>query len=198
MLASFVPVAALLTLVPGAATVLVIRRAALSGRRAAFATTVGNEIGVLVWAVSAGLGLAAVVAASATLFDVIKLLGAAVLIVLGLRALLRGSDVTAPSPAAPDRSALRAGMLTSLANPKLAVFYVALFPQFVPRGDSILLASFAMGALLVVLDLVWYSALAALVARAAERFVARWLRRAERLCGTVLVGLGVRLALEQR
>lgn len=198
MLASFVPVAALLTLVPGAATVLVIRRAALSGRRAAFATTVGNEIGVLVWAVSAGLGLAAVVAASATLFDVIKLLGAAVLIVLGLRALLRGSDVTAPSPAARDRSALRAGVLTSLANPKLAVFYVALFPQFVPRGDSILLASFAMGALLVVLDLVWYSALAALVARAAERFVARWLRRAERLCGTVLVGLGVRLALEQR
>lgn len=198
MLASFVPVAALLTLVPGAATVLVIRRAALSGRRAAFATTVGNEIGVLVWAVSAGLGLAAVVAASATLFNVIKLLGAAVLIVLGLRALLRGSDVTAPSAAAQDRSALRAGVLTSLANPKLAVFYVALFPQFVPRGDSILLASCAMGVLLVLLDLIWYSALAALVARAAERFVARWLRRAERLCGTVLVGLGVRLALEQR
>ena len=198
MLASFVPVAALLTLVPGAATVLVIRRAALSGRRAAFATTVGNEIGVLVWAVSAGLGLAAVVAASATLFNVIKLLGAAVLIVLGLRALLRGLDVTAPSAAAQDRSALRAGVLTSLANPKLAVFYVALFPQFVPRGDSILLASCAMGVLLVLLDLIWYSALAALVARAAERFVARWLRRAERLCGTVLVGLGVRLALEQR
>jgi threonine/homoserine/homoserine lactone efflux protein len=198
MLASFVPVAALLTLVPGAATVLVIRRAALSGRRAAFATTVGNEIGVLVWAISAGLGLAAVVAASATLFDVIKLLGAAVLIVLGVRALLHGSEMTAPSAADQDRSALRAGVLTSLANPKLAVFYVALFPQFVPRGNSILLASCAMGVLLVVLDLVWYSALAALVARAAERFIARWLRRAERLCGTVLVGLGVRLALEQR
>ncbi len=56
----------------------------------------------------------------------------------------------------------------------------------------------AMGVLLVVLDLIWYSALAALVARATHRFVARWLRRAERLCGTVLVGLGVRLALEQR
>jgi threonine/homoserine/homoserine lactone efflux protein len=198
MLASFVPVAALLTLVPGASTVLIVRRAAVSGRRAAFAATVGNEIGVLVWAVSAGLGLAAVVAASATLFDVIKLLGAAVLIVLGLRALLHGSEVRPPSPATQSRTALRAGVLTSLANPKLAVFYVALFPQFVPRGDSILLASFAMGILLVVLDLIWYSALAALVARAAERFLARWLRRAERLCGTVLVALGIRLALEQR
>jgi threonine/homoserine/homoserine lactone efflux protein len=96
------------------------------------------------------------------------------------------------------RPAFRDGLVTAIANPKLAAFYVALFPQFVPRGSSIFLASVFMGALLVLLDLAWYSALAALVARAASTFLQRWLRRAERLCGAVLVGLGIRLALEQR
>lgn len=162
-------------------------------------TVVGNEIGVLVWAVSAGLGLAAVVAASAVLFTVIKLIGAAVLIAMGIRAFVRGSGAPhAPGAPVRGRAALRDGAVTSLANPKLAVFYVALFPQFVPRGHSILVSACAMGLLLVVLDLIWYSALATLVARAAASFLQRWLRRAERLCGLVLVGLGVRLVLEQR
>jgi threonine/homoserine/homoserine lactone efflux protein len=198
MLVAFLPVGLLLSLAPGVATILVIRRAAVSGRRAALMTTVGNEIGVLVWAVSAGLGLAAVVAASAALFTVIKLVGAAVLIVMGVRALLQGSEPSSPAPVGRGGSPLRDGVITSIANPKLAVFYVALFPQFLPHGDSILLASCAMGLLLVVIDLVWYSVLATLVARAASKFLARWLRRAERLCGSVLIGLGVRLALEQR
>jgi threonine/homoserine/homoserine lactone efflux protein len=197
MLVGFLPVAALLTVTPGVATVLVVRRAAVSGRRAAFMTTVGNEIGVLLWALSAGLGLAAVVAASATLFLAIKLVGAAVLIAMGLRALLHGSDPQELTSKLPGRSPLRDGAITAVANPKLAVFYVALFPQFVPHGDSILLASCAMGVLLVVLDFIWYSVLAAFVARAAAKFLQRWLRRAERLCGVALVGLGVRLALEQ-
>jgi threonine/homoserine/homoserine lactone efflux protein len=200
MLAGFLPVAALLTITPGVATVLVIRRAAVSGRRAAFLTTVGNEIGVLLWALSAGLGLAAVVAASAALFTAVKLVGAAVLIAMGIRALVRGSDPPEPGDATParPRSPLRDGAVTAIANPKLAVFYVALFPQFVPHHVSILLASCAMGVLLVVLDFIWYSVLATLVAHAAATFLKRWLRRAERICGVALVGLGIRLALEQR
>jgi threonine/homoserine/homoserine lactone efflux protein len=199
MLVAFLPVAALLTITPGVTTVLVIRRAALSGRRAALATTVGNEVGVLVWALAAGLGLATVVATSAVLFTFVKLAGAAVLIVLGLRALFGRTPAADHAPPLPNhRSAFRDGMVTAIANPKLAAFYVALFPQFVPHGASILLASCVMGVLLVTLDLVWYSVLAAMVARATSTFVRRWLRRAERVCGVVLVGLGVRLALEQR
>jgi threonine/homoserine/homoserine lactone efflux protein len=201
VLISFLPIAAVLTVTPGVSTVLVIRRAAVSGRRSAFATTLGNEVGVLLWAVAAGLGLAAVVAASAILFTAIKLAGAAVLIVLGVRALVRRSSApveVAPPGGVSHRPAFRDGLVTAIANPKLAAFYVALFPQFVPRGSSIFLASVFMGGLLVLLDLVWYSALAALVARAASTFLQRWLRRAERLCGAVLVGLGIRLALEQR
>jgi threonine/homoserine/homoserine lactone efflux protein len=201
MLVAFLPVAALLTIAPGVSTVLVIRRAAVSGRLAAFETTLGNEVGVLAWAVCAGLGLAAIVATSAVLFTAIKLTGAAILVVLGLRALL---DRTPPEEIAARvgdssrRSAFRDGLVTAIANPKLAAFYVALFPQFVPHGSSIFAASVLMGVLLVALDLVWYSVLAALVARAAQTFLRRWLRRAERLCGVVLVVLGVRLALETR
>jgi threonine/homoserine/homoserine lactone efflux protein len=201
MLAAFLPVAALLTLAPGVTIVLVIRRAAVSGRRAAFATTLGNEVGVLVWALCAGLGLAAIVAASAALFTAIKLAGAVVLVVLGLRALLDRTPPESRAPRAAESShapAFRDGLVTAIANPKLAAFYVALFPQFVPHGASIFAASCLMGLLLVVLDLMWYSALAALVARAASSFLQRWLRRAERLCGVVLIALGIRLALEQR
>jgi threonine/homoserine/homoserine lactone efflux protein len=197
MVIAFAPIAALLTVTPGVATVLVVRRAAVSGRRAAFATTVGNEVGVIVWSVAAGLGLAAIVAASAAVFETVKLAGAAALIALGVAALLRRSP-----PQELRRvhagGAFRDGIVTAVANPKLVAFYVALFPQFVPSGVSILAASCVMGALLVLLDLVWYSLIAALVARAADAFLRRWARRAERLCGAALVTLGLRLAYEQR
>jgi threonine/homoserine/homoserine lactone efflux protein len=89
--------------------------------------------------------------------------------------------------------------MTSIANPKLAVFFMALFPQFVPDDEPVLVAAITMAAVIVVLDLAWYSTLAALVARATGAFLrGGWLRRAERLCGGVLVGLGLRLALEER
>lgn len=198
MLAAFLPIAALLTVTPGVATALVIRRAAVAGRRAALATTIGNEAGVLLWAVAAGLGLAAALAASEPVFMAVKLIGAATLIALGIRALLGNPERPQLRRDTHDRAAFRDGLLTAVANPKLAAFYVALFPQFVPQGTSIFTASCAMGVLLVVLDLMWYSLIAALVARAAASFFERWLRRAEQLCGAALVGLGVRLAYEHR
>lgn len=201
-LLTFVPVAALLSITPGAATALVVRNAARGGRRHAFFTTSGNSIGVLAWACFAAIGIAAAVAASAAVFDAVKLAGAAVLVVIGLRSLLsRGAGVTARSGSvnASEGAAFREGLLTSLANPKLAVFFVALFPQFIPRGAAVLPSALAMAAVIVAVDLVWYSALALLVARARKAFVdGGWARRVERLTGAVLVGLGIRLALERR
>jgi threonine/homoserine/homoserine lactone efflux protein len=199
-LAAFVPVAALLTLAPGPATALVVRSAVVGGRRRALLTTIGNSLGVLAWGLFAALGIAALVATSAEAFTVVKLAGAVALIVLGIQSLRRGRD---PAPAPPARAplgtAMRDGLVTSLANPKLAFFYVALFPQFVPDGAPVLPSALAMAAMVVAFDLVWYSALAYLVARARRAFVeGPWLRRAERLTGAVLVGLGVRLALERR
>jgi threonine/homoserine/homoserine lactone efflux protein len=200
-LLTFIPVAALLTITPGAATALVVRNAARGGRRQAFFTTSGNSLGVLAWGCFAAVGIAAVVATSAAVFDAVKLAGAVVLIVIGLRSIRShpGEDATAAAVVPSDRTALRSGLLTSLANPKLAVFFVALFPQFIPRGAAVLPCALAMVGLIVALDLVWYSLLAFLVARAKPAFVAGgWGRRIERLTGGVLIGLGIRLALERR
>ena len=194
----FLPVAALLTVTPGVATALVIRSAARGGRREAVMVTLGNSLGVLAWAAFAAVGIAAVVAASAEAFTVIKLAGAVVLVVIGIQSLLgRRDELPAAEPAA--RAPLRDGFLTSLANPKLAVFFAALFPQFVPEGMPFVPAAMAMAGLIVTLDLVWYSTLAWGVARARRAFAeGPWLARAERLTGGVLVGLGFRLAFERR
>jgi threonine/homoserine/homoserine lactone efflux protein len=197
-LVAFAPVAVLLTVTPGAATALVVRSAATGGQSRALATTIGNSLGVLSWGLFAAMGIAAVVATSAEAFTAVKLVGAAVLVVLGLQS-LRGRRGAAPRPEPARGAPLRDGLITSLANPKLAVFFVALFPQFVPDGAPVLPCALLMAAMVVSFDLVWYSALAYLVARARRAFVdGPWLARAERLTGAVLVGLGVRLAFERR
>jgi threonine/homoserine/homoserine lactone efflux protein len=201
-LLTFILVAVLLSITPGAATALVVRNAARGGRRHAFFTTSGNSIGVLAWGCFAAIGIAAVVATSAAVFDSVKLAGAAVLIVIGLRSLLRGGHAADAHPgdvALQGRAALREGLITSLANPKLAVFFVALFPQFIPPGAPVLPSALAMALVIVAVDLLWYSTLALLVARARNAFVAGgWGRRFERLTGAVLIGLGIRLAFERR
>jgi threonine/homoserine/homoserine lactone efflux protein len=197
-LVAFAPVAALLTVTPGAATALVVRSAATGGQRRALATTVGNSLGVLAWGCFAALGVAAVVATSAEAFTAVKLVGAVVLVVLGLQS-LRGPREHGARPAPARGAPLRDGLVTSLANPKLAVFFVALFPQFVPAGAPALPSALLMAAMIVSFDLVWYSVLAYLVARARRAFVeGPWLARAQRLTGAVLVGLGARLAFERR
>jgi threonine/homoserine/homoserine lactone efflux protein len=95
--------------------------------------------------------------------------------------------------------AFRDGIVTCMANPKLAIFFIALFPQFIPSGDPVLPMALAMSALIVALDLVWYSTLALAVTRAKGRFVtSRWPARFERLTASVMIGLGLRLAVESR
>ena len=196
MVLAFLPVAALLTITPGVATALVVRSAVTDGRGAALRTTVGNEIGVFAWALLAAIGVAAVVAASVEAFTIIKLAGAVVLVVMGIQAILAGRHETVVPKR---RSSTRDGLVTAIANPKLAVFFVALFPQFVPDGQPVLPAALVMATMLVILDLVWYSVLALIVTRAKQAFVeGPWMKRVERFTGAVLVGLGVRLAFETR
>jgi threonine/homoserine/homoserine lactone efflux protein len=203
-LLTFAPVAALLTITPGATTALVVRSASRGGRRQAFFTTARNSLGVLTWAVFAAVGIAAAVAASTEAFTAVKLAGAALLLAMGVLS-LRGRPADGYEPderpvrrPRSDWAGLRAGLLTSLANPKLAVFFVALFPQFVPHGAPVLPAALVMAGVIVAFDLVWYSALALVVHRAKRAFAGgRWNRRVERLTGAVLVALGVRLALER-
>jgi threonine/homoserine/homoserine lactone efflux protein len=200
MVWAFVPVAIVVTLTPGAATAMIVRNALRGGSRAGVLTIAGNSIGVVAWALLSVLGISALVAASEAAFVALKVTGAVVLVWMGVQSLRRSragaaAEATEPQPARP----LRDGLITSLANPKLAVFFAALFPQFVPDGASVLWSALLMAAMIVAFDLVWYSALAYLVARARRAFVeGPWLARAERVTGAVLVGLGVRLALERR
>lgn len=191
---AFLPVAALLTLTPGVSMALVVRSAATGGSRAALAVIVGNSVSILTWAVLAAVGVAAVVAASAEAYTAVKLVGAVVLVVLGLQALLhRSEERELPTT----RGNFRDGVITGVSNPKLGVFFAALFPQFVPDGVALLPAALAMAATLIACDLVVYSALAWLVARARRAFVeGGWTDRVERLTGAVLIGLGVRVVAE--
>jgi threonine/homoserine/homoserine lactone efflux protein len=193
---AFVPIAALLTLTPGPATATVVR-SAIRGRRLALMSALGNSAGVFTWAMLSALGISALVAASEAAFLVLKLVGGATLIYLGIKSLFGEGQLA--KPRARHRTAFRDGLATGLANPKLAVFFVALFPQFVPESSSVLPAALGMAVLVVAFDLVWFSLLAVAVDRTRRALVGSALaRRIERLVGAVLVGLGVRVALEQR
>jgi threonine/homoserine/homoserine lactone efflux protein len=202
---AFLPIAALVTITPGPATALILRSALRGGVPAGLATIAANSLGVLVWGALSVLGISALVAASEVAFAVLKGIGALVLVALGLQALCRARrGVAVPElggerrELAP-RAAFRDGLLTSLANPKLAVFFVALFPQFVPEGASVLPATLLMAATIVALDLAWYGGLVALVVRTRRAIVGSrlgtWL---ERVTGGVLVALGLRVALDAR
>ena len=191
-------VAVLVTLTPGPATATVVRSALRGGRRDAFRTTLGNSVGVLFWGCASAVGISALVAASEVAFTALRAGGAIVLVWLGIQSFRHARRDLAP-PVPRSRKAFRDGLVTSLANPKLAVFFVALFPQFIPKGDSVLPTALGMAALIVALDLVWYSivAFAVTLARGAVA-ESRWPARLERLTGSVLVGLGLRLAIDAR
>jgi threonine/homoserine/homoserine lactone efflux protein len=194
---TFLPIAVLLTIAPGPATAMVVRNALRAGWRPAVLTVAGNELGVVVWALLSVLGISALVAASEVAYVTLKRVGACVLIWIGVQSLRRSGE---PVEARPSSSRpFRDGVVTSLSNPKLAVFFVALFPQFIDAGAPVLPATLLMAAMLAIFDFAWYTALAVMVSRARQSFVrsgvGRWV---ERTTGAILIALGVRVAIEQR
>jgi RhtB (resistance to homoserine/threonine) family protein len=198
----FLSVIALLTISPGADMAVVARSAFAGGRGAAFATTLGVLAGCAVWAVASALGVAAVLAASEVAYDALRLVGAAYLVWLGVQSLMaarRGHAQPLATAGARSSSPFRQGLLTNLFNPKIAVFYSTFLPQFIGPGDPVLLLSLALAGVHILLGLVWLSLYAWALDRAAARFRGSRVRRAiEAVTGTVLVALGLRLALERR
>ena len=192
---------------PGPAIVLILQRAGAHGFRAAVPTVLGLELGLFVWALAAGTGMAALVAASETAFLVLRVAGAIFLAYLGVRAIrsgwrLRGRDDTDPLPRVEPPKGHRAfaeGLLVQLANPKAAVFLFAFYPQFVPADGPVLAATVALGLIQVSFETVLYLALAAVVGRAAAWFSrTRVRRRLDYASGVVLLALGARVALTAR
>jgi threonine/homoserine/homoserine lactone efflux protein len=204
-LPAFVLAVLLISASPGPAMALIFRRAALRGLRGAVPTVLGLELGLYLWALFAGAGLAALVAASEIAYLVLRVVGAAVLLVLGIRALRAAwqdrrspAEPLSPPPAAGRRrwwGAFTEGVVVQLANPKAAVFMIAFYPQFVPADGAVFATTALLGLLQITLETGLYLALAAGVARAGSWFRRpRIRRRLEAVSGTVLVGLGLRVA----
>lgn len=185
---------------PGPDFLVVLRSVLSGGRRAGMACAVGIACGLLVWAGVTSVGIAGLLAASAVAFTVVKLVGAAYLVYLGVRALLaarRGAYTQEPEPtkARSTGGAFAAGLLTNLLNPKVAVFFLALWPQFLPTHatvlDTTVLAGVAAGTALL-----WYLVFANIVTVLRRFLTAAKVRRAiDAVMGTLLVGIGVRIAV---
>ncbi|MEU9268197.1 LysE family translocator [Streptomyces sp. NPDC048251] len=190
---------------PGPSTVLIVKQS-LRSRRAGFLTVLGNETGVFVRGLVAAFGLTALLTASQVAYDVLRVVGAVVLVWFGVQA-LRQARTTEEDGAPVDdgregveqsgRASCRSGLLLNPANPKAAVFALSFLPQFVPQGAPHLPAMVGLAALWAVYEIgyyglyVWFVArMKALLSRAGAR------RRLEQVSGGVLLLLGLRMALD--
>ncbi len=194
---------------PGPAMALIFRRAALRGMSGAVPTVLGLELGLYCWALFAGVGFAALVAASEVAYLVLRVVGAAVLLYLGFRAFRAAwlerkapqADVAPPAGPGGRRwwGAFGEGVVVQLANPKAAVFMIAFYPQFVPAEGPVFVTTALLGLLQITLETVLYLGLAAGVARAGGWFRRpRIRRRLDVVSGSVLVSLGLRVAVSSR
>ena len=206
VLPAFLLACVVLAALPGPATALFLHRTIRDGRSAGVAAVAGNELGQFCWTVAGGAGPSALLVANAVLFDAMHLIGAAVLIALGVQAIrARGQETeTEVASLAPVRgrgpaAAFRASLLSIAANPKAAVFAISFFPQFLPRHGPLLGIVLALAAIQVTLDTVWCLGIVLLADRARpllQRVAIR--RRIERVLGAVLVALGIELAIDTR
>ena len=198
-----------LALLPGPAIAMVLHRAVRDGRSAGVAAVAGNEIGTFVWAFAAGAGLTALLQANRLLFEALHIVGAVVLVYLGVSAWRNarrpdpgnfgaGPIGRLPSGRSP-MAAFRASLVSIAANPKAAVFAFSFFPQFLPKQGSVLATTTALAGIQVLIDSAYFVAVILLAVR-----IRPWLsraavrRRLERALGAVLIALGVQLAVEAR
>lgn len=187
---------------PGPDFVIVIRNAAVSGRRAGIASAAGVALGIFVWSLVTAVGIAGLLAASAIAYTVVKLVGALYLAYLGIRALLaaRRGDYELESGTGPKehglRVAFRQGLVNNLLNPKAAVFFIALVPQFLP-ADPTPLSAVELGVVCTAVNFCWFVTLAIGIGALRHVFTRQRVRRAiDAAMGTLMVALGIRIAVQ--
>jgi threonine/homoserine/homoserine lactone efflux protein len=199
-LAAFFGVAIVVIVTPGQDTALTIRNALAGGRRSGIATAFGVATGQAAWTLATSLGLAALLLASEPAFIALRIAGALYLVWLGIHSLVdavRGvRQGHRPGSRLPSSKAFRRGLLSNLGNPKMALFFTSLLPQFAPHDASFVqLAS--LGLLFCITTLAWLSGYALVVARLGDILRRSRVRRAlDAVTGTVLVAFGARLALD--
>lgn len=208
-LLAFIGVSIIVIITPGPDTATTIRGALLGGRKAGVYTAAGIAIGQVIWALATSMGLAAALTASEPLFLAIKYAGAAYLVFLGIQALREAFRPVVPEPATGDAKqrphplrpwkALRQGLISDLGNPKMAVFFTSLLPQFVGPGGPAFSALLALGVLFSAMTFGWLTFYALAIDRAGEFLRRPAIRRTvEGVTGAVLMGLGLRIATEHR
>ena len=194
-LAAFALAAGLLTITPGVDTALVLRASAAQGPRAGAAAGIGVAAGLMAWGAGAAFGLGALLAASATAFAALKWIGAAYLVFLGVRLMLRPRAGFAVGGEALRRGFLSRGLLTNVLNPKVGVFYATFLPQFIPAGVNVAAFSLLLAAIHAALTLIWFGVLIALTVPLGRRLrQPRVVKALDRLTGAVFVAFGLRLA----
>lgn len=207
VLLAFCGASALIVLLPGPDTLVVVRSIVRYGRPNAIRTVVGILCGLAVWVLAAALGLSAVLRASHDGYVALRWAGAAYLLWMGVqslraRAASHPAATDAARPAKPRRAGLlgggfSAGLATDLLNPKVGVFFVAFLPGFVPHGYAVGPFTVLLGALYIVETAIYCAVLLS-----ASQAVTRWMqtpriqRRVDRTTGVVLIGFAARLALE--
>lgn len=207
--AMLITVFSLAVLSPGPDFVLAVRNSILHSRRIGVLTALGFGLGVLIHATYTVLGIAAVIAQSVLIFNTIKYLGAAYLVYIGIQALRsRGASAvmleqsnlpqeTSQSPMS-GFAALRQGFLTNLLNPKATLFFLAIFSQIIrPDTPKAWLAIYGLTCAIMVT--VWFSAVAFVLTHAPIRN--RFLKAAkviDRVCGSLMIALGIKVALSSR
>ena len=201
---AFLAVAAVVIVTPGPDTALTIRNTLAGGRSAGILTAAGVACGQLAWSLAAALGVAAILAASEPVFAALKLVGAAYLVFLGAQSIVwavRGVHAeSAGARASAGRRArpLRQGLLSNLANPKMAIFFTSLLPQFAGAQSS-LVTVLGLGVVFCTMTLAWLSLYALAVTRVRPLVERRGVRRVlDAVSGAALVALGLRLATERR
>jgi threonine/homoserine/homoserine lactone efflux protein len=202
-LLGFAVASTLIVLLPGPDTLVVVRNLLRGGRRRAIVTAIGVLSGLVIWVVAASLGLSALLRASHTGYDVLRYVGGAYLLFIGVQSLRGRSAPTGDVEVEPRKygpllgSGYFAGLATDLLNPKVGVFFVTFLPAFVPRGSDVGVTTLMLGAIFVFEALLYFVFLIGIADR-----VLRWMtdartrRRLDKGAGLVFIGFGLRLATE--
>jgi threonine/homoserine/homoserine lactone efflux protein len=202
-LIAFMGVAAILIILPCGDMALVKRNTLALGRRRTMSTIVGIGAGCVIHATASAFGLSAILATSAVAFNVMKTIGAAYLVWIGVQSIRSAGAPPAPPSATPQKhqglGPFLQGFLTNVLNPKVAIFYLTFLPQFIAPGEPVLRRSFLLAGIHIGMGVTWLTAYAWFVDRLGAILtrprVKAWL---ERVTGGVLIALGARLAWERR
>jgi threonine/homoserine/homoserine lactone efflux protein len=201
---AFLIACVILAALPGPATALFLHRSIRDGRAAGLAAVAGNEIGILAWTLAGGAGLSVLLMANRALSLALHIVGAAILIWLGVSAwrnAKRPDEIEVPLPprGRTPAAAFRAALLSIAANPKAAAFGIVVLPQFLPSSGTVLPTLVVLAAIQLVIDTAWCAGLVLAASRAREVLSrAHIRRRIERVMGAALMALGVGLAADAR